>query len=98
MPVDDALLADIHHLIEEVGRGNAETLLELLRRIVAAEAVALQLRSDREQDRAERGASESQLRAALQELRLLVWGILAILGVIVLILVIATIASISRGG
>ncbi len=97
MPVDDGLLADIHALIEQVGRGNAETLLELLRRIVAAEAVALQLRNDREQDRAERAASEHQLRAALHELRLLVWGILAILGVIVLILVIATIASMVRG-
>lgn len=96
MPVDDALLADIHQLIEQVGRGNAETLLELLRRIVAAESVALQLRSDREQDRADRAAAESQLRSALHELRLLVWGILAILGIIVLILVIATIASMAR--
>lgn len=98
MPVDDALLSDIHALIEQVGRGNAETLLGLLQRIVAAETMAVQLKAQADQDRAERAASEVQLRAALHELRYLVWGILAILGVIVLILVIATIASIARAG
>jgi len=97
MAPDDALLERIHGLIEQVGRGNAETLLQLLARIVAAETLAVQLKDQVDQDRAERAASEVQLRAALHELRYLVWGILSILGVIVLILVIATIAQIARG-
>jgi uncharacterized membrane protein len=97
MPIDDDLLNNIHTLIDQVGQGTSETLLELLARIVTAETIAVQLQSRVEQDRADRAASEAQLRAALHELRLLVWGILAILGVIVLILVIATIASMARG-
>jgi hypothetical protein len=106
--VDDALLADIHGLIEQVGRGNAETLLEVLRRIVAAEAVAVELREqlakekerremERAQDRADRAASEAQFRSAVVELRQFLWIVVAILAVIVLILLVATIAQMVRG-
>lgn len=97
MRSDDELLVTIYGLIEQVGRGNAETLLELLARIIAAETLAVQLKDQIDQDRIDRATSEIQLRAALHELRYLVWGILAILGVIVLILVVATIAQIARG-
>ena len=90
MAPDDELLSRIHGLIDQVERGNAETLLQLLARIVAAETLALQLQAQIIEDRL-------QWRSALHELRYLVWGILAILGVIVLILVIATIAQMVRG-
>lgn len=97
MPNDIDLLASIHELIIQVGSGTNEHLLEILVRVVAAETLVVELQSQAERDRADRAASEAQLRSALHELRLLVWGVLAILGVIVLILVIATIASMMRG-
>jgi hypothetical protein len=97
MPIDDELLANIHQLIEQVGEGTSQTLLELFGRIIAAETLAVQLHDQVERDRSERAASEAQLRAGLKEIKQIVWGILAILAVIVLILVIATIAQMVRG-
>ncbi len=101
---DDELLSNIHTLIQQLGSGNTETLLELLRRIIAAETLAVQLQSrvddyenQRAADTAAWATSHEQLRVTLRAMLRVFWGLTAVVCIIVLLLVIATGIRLVRG-